>query len=83
MTNDQARNRAADLFVIRISSLIRVSGFGIRICSLLTPEQIHALAHKGEKAACHSDNVANPDEAQLVQINTLKAHGVAVNESGL
>jgi phosphomethylpyrimidine synthase len=49
----------------------------------LTPEQIHALAHKGKKAACHSDNVASPDDAKLVQVNTLKAHGVAVNESGL
>ena len=26
---------------------------------------------------------ANPDDAKLVQVNTLKAHGVAVNESGL
>ena len=49
----------------------------------LTPDQIHALAHKGKKAACHSDNVENPDDAKVVQLNTLKAHGVAVNESGL
>ena len=28
-------------------------------------------------------NVKDADEAKLVQINTLKAHGVAVNESGL
>ena len=49
----------------------------------LTPDQIHALAHKGKKAACHSDVVENPDDAKLVQINTLKAHGVAVNESEL
>ena len=49
----------------------------------LTPEQIHALAHKGKKAACHSDNVADPDDAKLVQLNTLKAHGVVVNETGL
>ena len=49
----------------------------------LTQEHIHALAHKGHKAACHSDNVSNPDEAKVVQLNTLKAHGVAVNESGL
>jgi phosphomethylpyrimidine synthase len=49
----------------------------------LTQEQIHALAHKGQKAACHSDNVENPDQAKVVQLNTLKAHGVAVNESGL
>ena len=49
----------------------------------LTPEQIHELAHKGKKAACHSDNVKDEKEARLVQVNTLKAHGVAVNESGL
>jgi phosphomethylpyrimidine synthase len=49
----------------------------------LTPEQIHALAHKGKKAECHSDNVAEPEKAKLVQLNTLKAHGVVVNETGL
>ena len=49
----------------------------------LTPEQIHKLAHKGKKAECHSDVVAEPEKAQLVQLNTLKAHGVVVNESGL
>ena len=41
------------------------------------------LAHKGKKAACHSDNVEDPEEAKLVQLNTLKARGIAVNESGL
>ena len=41
------------------------------------------LAHKGKKAACHSDNVRDSEAAKVVQINTLKAHGVAVNESGL
>ena len=41
------------------------------------------LAHKGKKADCHSDNVKDEREAKVVQINTLKAHGVAVNESGL
>ena len=41
------------------------------------------LAHKGKKAACHSDNVKDEEEAKLVQINTLKAHGVTVNEAGL
>ena len=50
---------------------------------VLTQEQIHALAHKGKKAECHSDNVKDDEEAKLVQMNTLKAHGVAVNESGL
>jgi phosphomethylpyrimidine synthase len=49
----------------------------------LTPTQIHQLAHKGQKAVCHSDNVKDADEAKLVQLNTLKAHGVAVNESGV
>ena len=53
---------------------------------VLTQEQIHALAHKaggGKKADCHSDHVQDPEEAQLVQLNTLKAHGVVVNEAGL
>ena len=49
----------------------------------LTPEEIRLLAHKGKKAACHSDNVHDAEEAKMVQINTLKAHGVTVNESGL
>jgi phosphomethylpyrimidine synthase len=49
----------------------------------LTPEEIHKLAHKGKKADCHSDNVKDADDAKLVQLNTLKAHGVAVNETGL
>ncbi len=49
----------------------------------LTPEQIHKLAHKGKKADCHSDTVGDAKVAQVVQINTLKAHGVVVNESGL
>ena len=50
---------------------------------VLTQAQIHALAHKGKKAECHSDKVADKEKAKLVQINTLKAHGVVVNESGL
>jgi phosphomethylpyrimidine synthase len=49
----------------------------------LSPDEIHKLAHKGQKAACHSDNVHDADEAKLVQVNTLKAHGVTVNEVGL
>ncbi|HLL89005.1 MAG TPA: phosphomethylpyrimidine synthase ThiC, partial [Tepidisphaeraceae bacterium] len=49
----------------------------------LTPEQIHQLAHKGKKAVCHSDVVKDESTAKLVQINTLKAHGVSVNDSGL
>ncbi len=50
---------------------------------VLSPDEIHKLAHKGKKAVCHSDNVKDADEAKLVQVDTLKAHGVVVNESGL
>ena len=50
---------------------------------VLSPEEIMKLAHKGKKADCHSDNVKEEAAAKLVQINTLKAHGVVVNESGL
>jgi phosphomethylpyrimidine synthase len=49
----------------------------------LSPDEIHKLAHKGKKAACHSDVVEDAEQAKLVQVSTLKAHGVAVNESGL
>ena len=55
----------------------------LRQRGVLSPEEIHNLAHKGKKAACHSDNVNDPDQAKLVQLNTLKAHGVTVNDSGL
>jgi hypothetical protein len=30
-----------------------------------------------------TDNVENPDGAKVVQLNTLRAHGVAVNQSRL
>ena len=50
---------------------------------VLSNDEIMKLAHKGKKAECHSDKVADPDQAKLVQINTLKAHGVSVNENGL
>ncbi len=50
---------------------------------VLTQEQIHALAHKGKKADCHSDKVEDKETAKLVQINTLKAHGLVTNENGL
>jgi phosphomethylpyrimidine synthase len=50
---------------------------------VLSQDEIMKLAHKGKKADCHSDNVKDQEEARLVQVNTLKAHGVAVNESGL
>jgi phosphomethylpyrimidine synthase len=49
----------------------------------LSPDEIHKLAHTGKKAVCHSDNVKDENEAKLVQVRTLKAHGVTVNESGL
>jgi phosphomethylpyrimidine synthase len=47
----------------------------------LSPEEIHKLAHKGKKAQCHSDNVKDEAEAKLVQINTLRAHGITVNQT--
>ena len=50
---------------------------------VLSQDEIHKLAHKGAKVVCHSDHVEDAQAAKLVQINTLKAHGVAVNESGL
>ena len=50
---------------------------------VLATEEIMKLAHKGKKAVCHSDNVNDAEEAKLVQVNTLKAHGMTVNESGL
>jgi phosphomethylpyrimidine synthase len=49
----------------------------------LTAEEIMKLAHKGKKAACHTDNVKDADQAKLVQIDTLKAHGIAVNDGVL
>ena len=55
----------------------------LRQRGVLTQEQIHALAHKGKKADCHTDNVQDVQTAKLVQLNTLKAHGLVVNESGL
>ena len=50
---------------------------------VLSQEEIMKLAHKGKKAVCHSDNVADAEKAKLVQVSTLKAHGVKVNEGGL
>ncbi len=38
----------------------------------LTPEQIMALAHKGKKSACHSDNVKDAEEAKVVQLRVLR-----------
>lgn len=53
----------------------------------LSPEEIMRLAHKGKKAACHSDTLKDEEAAKgvqkLVKINTLKAHGIVVNETGL
>jgi phosphomethylpyrimidine synthase len=50
---------------------------------VLSQAEIMKLAHKGKKADCHSDNVADAEAAKMVQLNTLKAHGVVVNEVGL
>jgi phosphomethylpyrimidine synthase len=50
---------------------------------VLSQDEIHKLAHKGKKAVCHSDIVKDAETAKVVQINTLKAHGVTVNEGGL
>ncbi len=63
-----------------------VNGAGADILKqrgVLTQDEIMKLAHKGKKAVCHSDVVAEPETAKLVQLNTLKAHGVTVNETGL
>ncbi|MEZ6192896.1 MAG: phosphomethylpyrimidine synthase ThiC [Phycisphaerales bacterium] len=54
---------------------------------VLSPEQIHKLAHKGKKAACHTDNVEDAEKAQriqeqeLVQLDTRPAHGLSKQES--
>ncbi len=54
---------------------------------VLPPEVIHKLAHKGKKAVCHSDNVADAAEAQrvqrevLVQLNTAPAHNIPTHDS--
>ncbi len=50
---------------------------------VLSQAEILRLAHKGKKAACHSDVVRDEEKAKLVQVSTLKAHGVVVNETGL
>jgi phosphomethylpyrimidine synthase len=63
-----------------------VSAVGAEILKqrgVLSPEEIHKLAHKGKKAVCHSDVIAEPETAKLVQIDLLKAKGIAVNEVGL
>jgi phosphomethylpyrimidine synthase len=39
---------------------------------VLTPEQIRNLAHKGKKADCHSDNIADPEQAKLVQLEQFR-----------
>ena len=35
---------------------------------VLTQAQIHNLAHKGKKADCHSDYIADPEQAKQVQL---------------
>jgi phosphomethylpyrimidine synthase len=52
---------------------------------VLSPEEIHRLAHKGRKADCHSDLVDDPEQARtvqrkLVELNTAPAHNVASND---
>jgi phosphomethylpyrimidine synthase len=39
--------------------------------AVLSPEQIHKLAHKGKKAECHSDRVADPAAAMKTQEEAL------------
>jgi phosphomethylpyrimidine synthase len=39
--------------------------------AVLSPEQIHQLAHKGQKSACHSDNVSDEENARRVQDDIL------------
>ena len=53
---------------------------------VLSPEEIHKLAHKGKKAVCHTDNVADAEKAkrlqeELVQLDTRPAHGLSKQES--
>ena len=54
---------------------------------VLSPEEIHKLAHKGKKAVCHTDNITDADEAkklqeqELVQLDTRPAHGLSKEES--
>jgi phosphomethylpyrimidine synthase len=53
---------------------------------VLSPDEIHRLAHKGRKAACHSDH-ADADEARRIQgekltpLNTGPAHNVPSHDS--
>ena len=52
-----------------------VSGDGkevLRQRAVLSEAEIRRLAHKGEKAPCHSDQVADPQEAKRVQLQVLK-----------
>jgi phosphomethylpyrimidine synthase len=39
---------------------------------VLSPEAVRRLVHKGQKAACHSDLVADPEEAKRVQEKVLE-----------
>src|SRR5688500_16569645 len=50
---------------------------------VLSQAEILKLAHKGKKAECHSEVGKDEEEAKLVQLSTLKAHGIVVNERGL
>ena len=43
----------------------------LRQRGVLTPEQLQELAHKGQKAACHSDIVKDAEKARRVQLTLL------------
>ena len=49
----------------------------LRQRGVITERQIQALVHKGRKAPCHSDLVADPAQAQLVQLNAVKSGSTA------
>ena len=44
----------------------------LRQRGILDAQEIRRLAHKGEKAACHSDNIADAEQAKRVQLQVLK-----------
>jgi phosphomethylpyrimidine synthase len=49
---------------------------------VLSPDEIRQLAHKGKKAACHSDNVTDAEQARRVQRENLVQLGVGVKTNG-
>ena len=44
----------------------------LRQRKVLSEDEIHRLAHKGQKAVCHSDNVKDAEEAKKVQLKVLQ-----------